>query len=270
MLEFFKKYWKAGLVIIAVTIISAAGYVYYYYFINMPMGEDFRVQAEQALNSGITVEDPKNDFVTFGSNKEEVMPTDTNNPSPYQLAYFDLKTLSVGVDEKYFYYKATFYDIIPESATTIGDDTISGNGCKVELTDAEGVNQALLSTDFNYLLKASMIGTYYFTGPTGIEWPEDDRFARKDSDGKVFGGPGTDYLMGAFPLEKLGLKKGDTIHFTFSMEASSKKYTHAAVDVLRGSGKMPALIEWQSGTNQFNVNDDFYVQYLENPKARIR
>lgn len=91
------------------------------------------------------------------------------------------------------------------------------------------------------------------TEPTGIEWPEEDRFRSQRRDSKISGGSGYDYVMGAFPLAKLGLKKGATGYFSFGLEAGSHKYSHAAVDKLGGSGKNAATIKWVIGSNKYEI-----------------
>jgi len=37
------------------------------------------------------------------------------------------------------------------------------------------------------------------------------------------------------------------------METRSEQYTHAAVDVLLGSGKQPAILKWVIGTNIYQI-----------------
>ncbi len=217
------------------------------------MDQDMVSAAEKALAGGIRIDDGRDDFVIMGSNKEEV---NENNPSPYRLPFLDVKSLSVGSDEKYFYYKATFFDKIPDQPADVNGDKIIDNGLKIGLMNKNGNEQALLFTNYGYILNISSADTYYFTGPTGIEEPEEARFSEKDSDSKVYGGPGNDYIMGAFPLDKLGLGPGQETYFSFSMEAGSEKYSHAAVDVLRGHGKHPAHITWKLGLSEYQIEEN--------------
>jgi hypothetical protein len=257
--SFFKRFWWIILIIsiLAILIIGGCAFFYVRYSIWMKMDPPLVSRAENALSAGIKINDGEDDFVIMGSNKE--VPNE-NNPSPYKLSSLDIKSLELGMDESHLYYKVSFFDTIPKTPTAVGKDMIRSIGCKLEIVDQNGKDQEILAVDYGYLPKINIpsLNTYYFYGSTGIEEPESARFAHQDHDSKVFGGGGTNYILGAFPLTKLKIQQGQEIHLAFSMEARSDSYTHAAVDVLGGHSKMPAVIRWDTKTNKYERNDDFY------------
>lgn len=257
--SFFRRFWWIG-AIAAVLIIGVGSYSYFFYVINVKMSDDFLNRTEKSLSSGITIEDEENDFASMGV-KEIKEGGKPNNPAGYNYPYLDIKFVSAGIDKEYLYFKIQFRGTIPESPTVIDGDKIIGNGIKVNIVDENGEDMAILLLAYNFVpvLNFPLIGTYYLNGPTGIKEPEGKRFSDQDYDSKVSGGAGTDYLIGALPFKKIGLSQGQTIYFTVSAEAESEKYDHAAVDVLGGHGKMPAVIKWKSGTKEFEIDDDFYT-----------
>jgi len=251
------KWHKWILLVIVIAVIGLTSFLYYFFFVYPKMDEQMLWKAESAVNSGITIEDKQNDLVSLKGKVEEET-GQLNNPKSYISPYLDIKTISVGSDEKYIYFKVQYWGQIPMNAEKIGDDEIQGNMMKLSLTEEHGKEQAVLVANYGYsLFNLSGFETYYFYGLTGIEEPEDKRFAHQDKDSKIFGGPGTDYLIGAFPMEKLGLKQGQTIYMNFLGEAKSKKYHHASIDALGGKGKMAALITWVIGSNQRQIDDNF-------------
>jgi len=250
------KWFKWVLLALGIILIGVGVTLYCYYYIWMKMNQDVVKNAENAIRNGVTISDSQNDFVIMGTNKEEVNSTDTNNPSPYRLNYLDIKSVSFGADEKYFYYKETFWATIPKRAQSIEDDHIQAIGAKAEFVDDQGKEYGGTVVGFGYVpvVNIPALDTQYFFGPTGIEWPESARYTGEGRDGKAYGGGGYDYIMGAFPLEKFGIKYGDKINIRFPMEVKSDKFSHAAVDVLQGNGKSPSLITWVVGSNQYMVD----------------
>ncbi len=246
-----KRFWWAGLVLLAAFLLWVPP-------LDRSMDAGLADRAERSLGSGITVEDERNDFAQMGTgDKKEGKP---NNPQAYNYSYLDIRSVSMSIDEEYLYSKIRFWGTIPERPPEIGGDRIAGNGVKVNLVDEKGADQVIFLVDYTYLpvLGTPAISTYYFNGPTGIPEPEDKRFSRQDFDSKVSGGPGTDYLLGALPLGKIGIAKGQVLYFAVAAEAESSRYDHAAVDALGGSGKMPAVIRWDTRTNKFGKDDGFY------------
>lgn len=240
--------------VILIIIILAGLYFYYFYWIKLH-GQSLS-DADKALASGITVLDSKDDFVMLGSNKEELNAED--NPSPYRLDMLDIKSVSLGADNQYLYFKETFYGVIPKKAPVINGDTIQDVGAKGNLRDKSGKEYGGIEVSFGWLpiIGFAADNTYYFYGPTGVEWPESARYTGQGNDSKVYGGVGTDYIMGRFPLARFGLKMGDTINIELPTESGSAKYSHAAVDVLQGKGKTPGLITWTLGTNAYTINNN--------------
>lgn len=252
------KWFRWVLVAIAILILVGIGYIYWYYFVDIRFDKQMLSNSEKAFDVGITIDDPKDDFVIFESNKEDL---NENNPSPYRLPVLDVRSLSLGADENYVYYKITFYDTFPSKPIDINGDRIVGIGNKLSVLD-ENSELSILYTGFGYLpiLRMPVLNTYYFWGPTGIVWPEEDRFTHQDKDSKVYGGAGTNYVMGAFPINKSSLIYGQEAHLSFMMETESDRYTHAAVDVLRGKEKFGGIISWKVGTNQYKIEDQSDMQ----------
>lgn len=239
-------------------IVVTGLFLYFYFDSWCWMSKAEIAKAERALANGITIEDPKNDFVIMSSNKEE--PNAENNPSPYGISYLDVKSVSVGIDDDNLYFKTTYYDKIPNTLPNMNGDQITDIGNKLNLTNKEGVEQIDYDSSYEYIapLRLHLISAAYNWGQTGIVWPESARMKYEGKDCRAGGGPGTDSIIAVYPLKKVGLKRGDLIYFNFAEEARSKKYTHAAVDVLGGVGKMPAFITWKSDTKQFTKNDNYW------------
>lgn len=242
----------AGIIIVIIlTVLS----FYYFYWIKMP--PKMIQEANAAFEKGITIDDAKNDFVMLGVIDE--IPRDYSQVvSDYKKDYLDIRSVSLGADEKYLYYKYTFYGMIPKTADYAGSDPIVSFGAKAELVDNSGKEIGGMDIDFGYvpIVKIPSLNESYFYGPTGIEWPESARYTGQGNDGRVYGGGGTNYIMGAFPLSVWNLKYGSTIGIRFPMEVESAKFTHAAMDILQGSGKSPGIITWTLGTNTYQINNN--------------
>lgn len=248
--------------IIIILILGALSF-YYYYWIKMPakMIKD----ANSAFQKGVVINDNQNDFVMIGT-KDEIPRDYSKIDSPYKKDYLDIKSVTLAADEKYLYYKYTFYGTIPKTVDYAGDDPIVAIGAKAELVDDSGKEYGGMGIDFGYVpvVNIPSLNESYFYGPTGIEWPESARYSGEGRDGKVSGGGGYDYIMGAFPLSIWNLKSGQTINIRFPMEVKSGKYTHAAVDVVAGSGKTPGLITWKLGSNNYTINNLSNDDYNKN------
>lgn len=250
--------WIKWVILVGVVII--VGFVFfngYHFFIEIKMSDALVTSANKALASGITIQDDKNDFANMEA-KPVGSKEKPNNPHPYNFPYLDLKSFSVGIDDEYFYYKAIYYSDIPQHAINLDGkgDMLQGTNSKVSILDKSGVEQAVLTIEYGFqpiLNLPASLNTYYADGPTGIQEPENKRFEREEKNSKVAGGSGTNYLMGAFPLEHLGVKKGDTIYFSTCGETGSSVYDHSAMDCLKGVEKMPATIIWNTNTNKFEI-----------------
>lgn len=247
------RWWGWILIVIVGAIVGIGIYMYCYYILWMKMGSEMVKNAEAAVSSGITVSDPQNDFVMMGTNKEEVVSTDKNNPSPYVVDYLDIKSIHVGADDKYIYYKVIYYNTIPKWPESINNDVIVAIGNKLHIVNEKGEDLIVSHFDFGYepVIKIGALNTSYDYCPTGIEWPEDARMACHNDNSKIYGGGGTDYIMGALPMDKVGLALDQTIYFTIDEETKSSQFTHAAVDVLGTNGKESQVIKWSIGSNKF-------------------
>lgn len=254
-----RKWFKWVLAGIFIVTVGVGGYLYCRYFIWMKMRPDLEKRAEAALANGPTIGDPQNDFLS-----KDLLGKEMDLDEPYRFPYLDIKSLTVGMDNDYFYYKVTLWGKIPQWPDKVNGDYVIGAGPQLSLLNKKGEAQATLAAEFGWLPKLHLpvMNSWYTTDPTGIVWPESDRMKYQKFDSKVSGGPGTDYIIGAFPLAKLNFNIGDTAYFSLPVESGSEQHTHAAVDHLGGSGKSEAFIAWQVGTKEYNVNDNFNYQDL--------
>lgn len=252
------KVLKRILVGIGILIVLVLLVLYLYYYVWMKMGKSEISKAEAAFAKGIEVTDAQHDFVMMGTNKEEVQSTDTNNASPYDVPYLDIKSAQLGADEQNIYYKVSFYGQFPTRPGNVNGDNFMAIGDKIHIVDEKGEDQIVLHSDFGWqpVISLPSLNTSYDWCPTGIEWPESARMSCHADDAKIAGGNGTDYIMGAIPLKRIGLKTGQTIYIVIDEETKSVKYTHAAVDVLAGNGKSGGIIKWAIGSNKFEINNN--------------
>lgn len=252
----FKRWWFWVLVVFLLIIIGIGSTLYVRYIVMMRMDSNEVKKAETALASGFTLNDPKADFVIMGSNKEELS-TDTNNENPYKIEYSDIKSTQIGADEKYIYVKISFYEQIPKWPETIDGDTVQNVGNKLHIMNQGGLDQIVFHFDFGWepVIKIAALNTMYDFCPTGIEWPEEARMSCHGDDSKIYGGPGTDYVLAALPMKKIGLKLGETIYMSVAEETKSNKYSHASVDMLQGVGKMPGFITWNIGSSDYKIDN---------------
>jgi hypothetical protein len=218
------------------------------------MSPDLEKRAEAALANGPTINDPQNDFLP-----KDLLGKEMDLEEPYRFPYFDIKSLTVGMDKDYFYYKVTLWGKIPLWPDSVNGDYTVGVGPQLSLLNKKGETQATLAAEFGWMPKLHffVMNSWYTTDPTGIVWPESARMKYQKFDSKVSGGAGTDYIMGAFPLDKLNFDIGDIAYFSFPVESKSEQHTHAAVDHLGGSGKLEAFISWKVGTKEYIINNDF-------------
>lgn len=255
--SFIRRFWWIFLILIIIILL----FVIFIY--TSAQGANFfwkssLNRAENALASGITVYDNSNDFASMG--QKENTNEKPNNPHPYNFSYFDVKSASIGIDDKYLYTKTQFQEKIPQKPDVVPGDLLEEEGTKFNIINETGQDVVVLHMGYGFIpyFNYHTIGSSYSYGPTGIEWPEDARFCCRGNDAKAFGGPGTDYLIGIYPLDHLNISKGQIIRFAVSCEGESKLYDHASVDVLGGNGKMPAVITWNTSSNEFIKDDEFY------------
>ena len=227
--------------------------------------------AETALNKGIKIEDPQNDWYRFPNNS--IQPDGRpDNPNPYPFEYTDLKSVSLGADEKYLYIKYEFWGVFPNKMQFYNGDGITAVGGKIEefaylnngTNDSaelgEGVGyaepngkektpecSAANKPSLGHLAMISVIGEDQF---------RELIFKKKEGKGMVFGGVGYNYLLEAYPLEEFGISYGQEVAFSSSTETSSCKYHHEVVDVLEGEGKTSARIKWKLGSDKYEINNN--------------
>lgn len=251
------KWFRWVLLGIGIVLIGIGIVMYCYYIIWMKMSPAKVSIAEAALKKGIEVSDPRGDFVMMGTNKEEVMDKDKNNPSPYQVDYLDIKSAQIGADNDFIYVKVIFWDTIPKWPESINGDLLNNIGLKFHIVNAKNEDQIVMHFDFGWepVVRFGALNTSYDYCPTGVEWPENARMACHGSDSKIYGGGGTNYVLAALPMKDIGLKPGQTIFLTVDEESRSKKYTHAAVDMLQGVGKMAGVITWGIGSSNHSIKN---------------
>lgn len=232
----------------------------------MKMDAGFLQKAQTALSVGVTIADSDNDFADMG--KKDNTKEKPNNPESYKFSFLDIKNVSFGMDEDYLYCKTQFSGTIPGRPPKVENDRIKNYGVKLNLVSQKGVDQIVLHFAYDFLtpFSSTFQSCFYSSEPTGIKEPEDAQFARRDEDCKVLGGAGTDYLLVALPIKKLNITFGQELFLAVSGEAESAVYDHASVDVLGGYWKMPAVITWKAGTQEFKVDNEFYQSNWENLK----
>lgn len=251
------RWFKLVLLAIIIIILGAGSYLYSRYFVWIKMSPDLVKKANIALAAGPTISDPQNDFLS-----KELLGKEMDLVEPYRFSYADIKSLNVGMDDEFFYYKVTLWGRIPSKPGNVNGDYSQSVGPQLSLMNERGVIQATLAAEFGWMPKLHIfsMNTWYTTDPTGIVWPENERMKFQKFDSKVYGGVGTDYIMGAFPLEKLNFDIGKTAYLAFPMESGSEQHSHASVDHLGGSAKMEAFITWIVGTKDYTIDHDFDYQ----------
>lgn len=251
------KWFRWVLLGILIIVLGIGGYLYYRYFIWIKTSPDLVQKANIALASGPTISDPQNDFLS-----KTLLGKEMDLGEPYRFPYADIKSLNVGMDDQYFYYKVTFWGKIPKKPGNVNGDYSMAVGPRLFLMNEKGEIQTTMAAEFGWMPKFHIfsLNTWYLTDPTGVAWPEGARMKYEKFDSKVYGGIGTDYIMGAFPLDKLNFIIGPEAYIAFTMESNSDQHSHASVDHLGGSGKLEAFITWKVGTKEYNINNDFSYQ----------
>lgn len=225
-------------------------------------------KAEEALSTGITIEDPQNDWYLP---KEGTMQWDKpDNSNPYSLGYTDLKSLNIGADEKYLYVKFIFYDVFPEKMQNYEGDDIYSTGAKISELNyitKEGKNDSAdLDLSIEYVtfegdrknishapLEKTQVSHNALISPIGQDEVGETLFEKRNGEGLVAGGSGTDYILSAFPLEEFNISYGQSISFTSSAETGSAKYHHECIDIILGveNTKFGETIRYTLGSNTY-------------------
>lgn len=252
------RWFRWVLLGIIIILLGFGAYAYWFYVYNIRMRPVDIRQAEQVFETGISISDPRSDPAKMENDPKNPK---ENNPNAYKVDFIDVKSMNVGADQNYLYFKINFYGTIPKKADQNNGDPIMNTGNKVEIMDQGGADRAIAVAGFGWTTSflPPVIDTSCMYGATGIEWPEGARFLHQDKSGKVYGGAGYDYIMGMFPLDKLELKYGEMAYLSLSAETSSKNYGHASIDVLQGPGegsKMPGFVTWRVGSNTYQINNE--------------
>ncbi|MFA6027661.1 MAG: hypothetical protein WC752_01935 [Patescibacteria group bacterium] len=190
--------------------------------------------AKEALSTGTILVNKTGDW-DYTGNPED-------NSFPYPIDFIDIKDIYLGIDEDNLYVLTVFDGIWPENnsdwpsfdgdhvtsysfSIAIDSDNNPDTGCLsdggVEMTLDIGATKNVETGTYNH----------YRTNPTGIEFPEEDRYENfYFFDGKIIGGPGYDYFINIYPLSNLNLTKGQAVSLKIKSEAESKAYSHASAD----------------------------------------
>jgi len=226
-------------------------------------------KANEALAKGFKIEDSRGDFYKFpeGSVEGDGRP---DNSNPYPLGYTDLKSFTIGADEKYVYMKYEYWDKFPGTLPSYEGDLIWSIGAKIDemlYYRAGKADLAELGIGVSYsydrpeagkeinmrALDKPALGQLTMFSPTGIDPTMETIHQNITGAGLVYGGSGTDYLISAVPLEVFGIHLGDEIIFSVATETGSLKYHHEAVDLLlqEGNNKSGDKIRYKLGSNTY-------------------
>lgn len=214
-------------------------------------------KAEAALSKGIKIEDEQNDFF---AEKEENPKENYNNPEPYALPYLDYKNFQIGADQEYLYIKHQMQGAIPENQPTVNGDKIDGFVLKVEDLYSSGREKYTTSLIDGVSWKCTShacrakISHYAFIDETRESQAKENSVPLTQI-GMVGGGPGTDYIISAFPLSEIGLQYGQEIFFGIGTESGSEKWHHATIDEVLGiaGSKFGKQVVYTIGSNKFEL-----------------
>jgi len=230
------------------------------------------IAANLALDGGISIDDPKDDWYKFpeGSMQSDGRP---DNANPYPLGWTDYRNVGIGADQNYIYFKFQFWDIFPKNALVYNGDLIQSTSAKItnfKFINSEGkVDSADLIADSWYAsfedknkpADKPSIGAGAMISPMGIDEMSETIFKVMTDDSMIAGGPGYDYILCAFPLSLFNLKLGDEVTFDSATETGSNIYHHEAMDTLLGEpdSKFGKVIRYQLGSNQYELvpNPDY-------------
>jgi hypothetical protein len=236
-----------------------------------PFTMDQLKQADLALSKGIKIDDPQYDFFQFPPNsfQPDGRP---DNSDPYPLPWTNLKSLSVGADANYMYVKFEFWGEFPYKMVTYNGDDIMATGAKLTeftFTNKDGQEDSAELGDgvdfveyrgenkfLDYVpAKKPTLGQLAMLSPTGQDEQLETIYKTMNGAGMVGGGAGYNYVIGAYPLNELGLKFGDEVVFSCSTETGSKIYHHEAIDLLLDEDniKFGSRIKYKLGNDQYEI-----------------
>lgn len=241
-----------GRIMVGLLVLMLAGAATYYVLIVRHRFTAKQVSTtEDILEKGTYLEDERNDFVPMEGKEAS---GELNNPNPYPLPHLDIKGLTLAADDTFLYIKEEFWGKFPSSQETFDGDKIVDVGIKLNLVDEGGTDQTIINSNISFLpFSIVNFGHYIMTDSTGIEWPEDERFASQTTSGLIHGKVGLDYILLAIPKDQLVPPIGEVIYVTLSAEARSQKYVHASVDVLAGEGKNGAIFKVDLTNNSYDI-----------------
>jgi hypothetical protein len=229
--------------------------------------------ANLAIANGIKIEDTQYDWYKFpvGSIQPDGRP---DNPEPYPLPWTDFRSVSVGVDQNYIYFKFQFWGEFPLGAVSYNGDLINSTGAKITnftFTNNEGKKDSAdlgagpwyVTMENNTWVPAENVrlGQGAMISPTGRDEHMETIFKINTGAGMIAGGPGYDYILSAFPLSLFNLKLGDEVTFDSSTETGSKIYHHEAVDILldKPGEKFGEVVIYKLGSDHYEImlNPDY-------------
>jgi hypothetical protein len=201
---------------------------------------------------GVTITDAEGDWIWTG------LPED--NSSPYPVPWADLLSVTFAVDDDYLYVRINVDGVYPSSITELpwyGEDQVNHLAVSICLdTDNNENTGCLADGGAEVVLDTGMMinplgewepGYDFWYGPTGVDSPENQRYAHMGNMNlivAVWGGPGFDYLVIVYPVGLLGLHPGQTITVDGWDECESLQYQegHATVDTLGPDGTNPRIV----------------------------
>lgn len=169
----------------------------------------------------------------------------------------------MGADSVYVYVKFHFWGRFPDEPVTYNGDTIAGGCGKINsfsFTNEEGQQDTadlISNISFSQMSNREIQGVDLIAiiSPSGHDEDLETIFTVYSNEGLIAGGGGTDYLLGAFPLDQFNLELGDTVTFDSTSEFGSEVYHHEAVDILfsRENTKFGETIQYVLGSNEYTV-----------------
>jgi hypothetical protein len=211
------------------------------------VGEDEIMYIEELLASTTNVLiDNQGDFVDPGSG--------TPPKGIYSFAPVDMLKISVANDNESLYIKFEMAGKIPSWPVVYNGNTVHQMNINCAIDNDRNRHTGSASNDgaealviFGTGLKESTtdesyMSVSYYAEPTGIEEPENARFARFGIlDGIIEGGIGENYVIVRLPLFVLGLHAGMDVDILCWAEAASDQWHHFSFDqapeVSRGENK---------------------------------
>ncbi len=229
--------------------------------------------ATTALQSGISIDDPANDFAQVAE-APKGLDGKNDNTKPYQLNWNDVKKVTIGADNENFYIRYDYYGAIPGNMVTVGGDDIKTLSCNVGLakfisnsgqqnegmfqvgvqfTEQRGKDSKDESLGYDALAKPRMGLTSIASPSSQLDKYGETEYAIQSQNGTVFGGIGSDYIIAAFPLANLDIKPGSEMTFDISVETNSRIYHHSSIDPILdyGSTKTGMQITYNLGSNSY-------------------